>query len=308
MEEKGEAKALNVAAVCRRLEMSRQNYYAARRARRRRAAECGEWTRFVRGERARHPRMGVRKLLHRYKQAQPAGGRAPGRDRAFSYARACNLLVPKKKGRRRTTCSRHNLPLYANQVKEREAVEANQIWVSDVTWIDTLEGPLFLSLTTDGASRKIVGHHPADDHTTEGCLWTLEKARGGLPPGHFPFHHSDRGSEYASHAHTGRLEALGLKVSMTEKDHCAENALAERMNGILKGEYALDGCFATKAQARRAIEQAVRLYNEERPHTALGYQTPEQWHRQSEERTRESWSPAPLRRAAPASAARGSNA
>jgi len=307
MKKQGKTSALNVAAVCRRLGMSRQNYYAARKVREKREVECGEWTRFVRGERARHPRMGVRKLLHRYKQALPESGKPPGRDRAFSDLRDCNLLVPRKKGRPRTTCSKHNLPLYTNQVKDREANEANQIWVSDVTWIDTLEGPLYLSLTTDGGSRKIVGHHASDDLKTEGCLRTLNQAQSALPAGHSPIHHSDRGSQYASHAHTGRFEELGLTVSMTEKDHCAENALAERMNGILKGEYELDTSFATKAQARGAIAQAVKLYNEERPHSALDYQTPAQWHRESEERTRSRWSPAPLRRATPASATRGSN-
>lgn len=95
-----------------------------------------------------------------------------------------------------------------------------------------------------------------------------------------PIHHSDRGSQYASHAYVGKVAKAGLKMSMTEKDHTAENALAERMNGILKQEYWLDSNFETKEEAIRATAQGINLYNSRRPHTALNYQTPDAVHKQ----------------------------
>jgi transposase InsO family protein len=106
----------------------------------------------------------------------------------------------------------------------------------------------------------------------------LEAALAQLPAGAKPIHHSDQGSQYCCHEYIGRLESHGLGISMTKRNHCAENALAERMNGILKQEYGLGLEFVTKADARRTVPQSIWLYNTQRPHTALGYQTPEEVH------------------------------
>jgi putative transposase len=106
----------------------------------------------------------------------------------------------------------------------------------------------------------------------------LEKATKELEAGFFPVHHSDRGSQYCSHLYTGKLREYGLGISMTEEMHCYENAKAERVNGILKQEYFLGGCFRMKHQAIAAIDQAVWLYNTRRPHLALNYETPSTMH------------------------------
>ncbi len=156
--------------------------------------------------------------------------------------------------------------------------QPNEVWVGDVTYLRTETGFVFLSLLTDKASRKVVGHHCSDSLATAGCLAALKTALAGLPAGAKPIHHSDQGTQYCSHEYVNLVRKHGLSVSMTETDHCAENALAERVNGILKSEYGLGFQFKTKESARWAVEQAVHLYNTRRPHTALGFRTPQAVH------------------------------
>ena len=153
------------------------------------------------------------------------------------------------------------------------------MWVSDVTYLRSVEGFSFLALITDKWSRKVVGHYCADTLRAEGCLQALEKALESLPNQAKPIHHSDRGSQYCSHEYVNRLSERQLGISMTETDHCAENALAERMNGILKQEYGLGTEFVTKELAQKAVAQGIWLYNGRRPHTELDYQVPDKVHR-----------------------------
>jgi transposase InsO family protein len=131
---------------------------------------------------------------------------------------------------------------------------------------------------TDKGSRKIVGYHCAENLEAGGCVRALRMALADLPSQARPIHHSDRGTQYCSKEYGQVLAERGLPISMTEKNHCAENALAERMNGILKSEYGLGGRLQSKEQARRAVDQAVQTYNQRRPHTALGLRTPAQAH------------------------------
>ena len=133
---------------------------------------------------------------------------------------------------------------------------------------------MYLSLISDASTRKIVGYQASDRLEAEGCLASLEQALQQLPKGKRPLHHSDRGIQYCCLAYTQKLQSREISISMTEINHCYENAL----NGILKQEYGLGGCFQTKAQARQAVEQAVCLYNELRPHLSLDYRTPSEMH------------------------------
>ena len=133
---------------------------------------------------------------------------------------------------------------------------------------------MYLGLITDKWSRKIVGFHLGETLETGSVLKALAMALKGLKPGERPIHHSDRGCQYASHAYVKVVEQAGLRMSMTEKNHSAENALAERMNGILKQEYYLDADFETRLAARQATLQGIQLYNYRRPHTALRFNTP----------------------------------
>ena len=270
---------MTVSSVCRRLGMSRQNYYAQRQRRQRQAVDAGVIEEMVLAERRLQPRLGGRKL---YKMLQPelaAAGVKVGRDRFFEVLAQRNLLLePQPADYPCTTHSRHNLPVFTNQIQELKLTGANQVWVSDITYLRTEEGFLYLALITDKFSRKIVGHHGGDTLETEGCLKALDLALAILPEGARPIHHSDCGSQYCSHLYVNRLAELNLGVSMTQSDHCAENALAERINGILKQEYGLSAKFQTKADALRAVAQGIRLYNSRRPHTALNYRVPDQVH------------------------------
>jgi putative transposase len=259
--------------------MSRQNYYARRRRRERRQVDGELVAEMVRKERQLQPRMGTRKLRVLLKEELGQAGVKLGRDRFFEELRQRDLLIkPKEAEYPRTTCSAHALPVFPNLIAALEVEKPNEVWVGDLTYLRTQEGFLYLSLLTDKRSRKIVGYHCGENLAAAGCLNALEMALAELPAHARPIHHTDRGTQYCSYQYIERLRARGLAISMTEKNHSAENALAERMNGILKGEYALDGEFATKAQARRAVEQAVYLYNTRRPHTALSFQTPDQVH------------------------------
>jgi putative transposase len=270
---------VNVSSVCERLQMSRQNYYARRQRRQRQQVDGELVAELVRKERQLQPRMGTRKLQVLLQEELTEAGVKLGRDRLFEELRQRDLLVkPKAREYPRTTCSQHALPVFPNLIADLEVEKPNEVWVGDLTYLRTMEGFLYLSLLTDKRSRKIVGYHCGESLEAAGCVAALEMALGDLPSDARPIHHTDRGTQYCSHAYVDRLMARGLPVSMTEKNHCAENALAERVNGILKGEYALAGEFPTKAQARRSVEQAVHLYNTRRPHTALGYQTPAQVH------------------------------
>jgi transposase InsO family protein len=259
--------------------MSRQNYYARRRARQAQAVDAGLITELVRAERRMQPRLGVRKLRVVLQGALAQAGVQLGRDRFFGVLRREGLLLaPLPKEYPQTTDSYHGLPVFGNLVKDLEVKQPNEVWVSDLTYLRTEEGFLYLALVTDKYSRKIVGYHCGDTLEAVGCVRALDMALKDLPAWAQPIHHSDQGSQYCCHEYVQALGSRGLAISMTEVDHCAENALAERMNGILKQEYGLGREMATKARARQAVDQGIWLYNTKRPHTALNYRMPAEVH------------------------------
>ncbi len=259
--------------------MSRQNYYARHRRRLRRTVDGELVAGLVQRERGLQPRLGTRKLYHLLKPELEWIGVRLGRDRMFEELRKRDLLLkPLAAEYPRTTNSYHNLPVFRNLVKDLELKAPNEVWVSDLTYLRTLEGFLYLALITDKYSRKIVGWNVGDSLEATGCTRALERALEDLPAGARPIHHSDRGSQYCCQEYVKRLGERGLPVSMTESNHCAENALAERMNGILKQEYGLGREFGSKAMAEVAVRQSIELYNTRRPHGALGDRCPAQVH------------------------------
>jgi transposase InsO family protein len=270
---------VTVGQWCRKLGMSRQNYYQEHQERRRREVDNGLIEQLVRAERAVQPRLGGRKLFHILGPELAYAGIKRGRDRFFEVLREKSLLLDRLLGAPRTTNSRHSLPVFHNLVKGMELTAANQAWAGDITYIRSDEGFLYLSLLMDLWSRKIVGFHAGDTLESEGAVCALEMALGELPEGSFPVHHSDRGCQYCSHQYVEKLQAHGLAISMTEEMHCYENAQAERLNGILKQEYSLGCSFRSKKQALAAVDEAVLLYNTKRPHLSLNYETPEKMHR-----------------------------
>lgn len=270
-----------VGSLCVRVGMSRQNFYKSCRERRRREVDVDLVEQLVKAERAVQPRLGGRKLHHMCKRAMEEAGVQLGRDLFFGVLAKRKLLLEPLPRRPQTTNSRHSLPVFKNLVKDLVLDGPNQAWAGDITYIRTDEGFLYLSLLTDLYSRKIVGFHAGDTLETEGCLKSLDMALTQLTAGQELFHHSDRGCQYCSHLYVGRAQKSGLTISMTEENHCYENAKAERVNGILKQEYWLGSCFRTKAQALAAVAEAVWLYNTRRPHQALKYKTPEEVHQRA---------------------------
>jgi putative transposase len=274
---------VNVSSICRKLKITRQNYYQRRQARQRQSVDAGLIENLVVQERQKQPRIGTRKLHGLFKKTLLESGVKVGRDRFFEVLGQLGLLVrPKRTESPRTTNSYHCLPVFRNRIKDLEVKKPNEVWVVDLTYIRTEMGFLYLALLTDKMSRKIVGYHSGDTLEAEGCLQALEKALADLPEGAHPIHHSDRGTQYCCHEYVNRLTENGLSVSMTETNHCAENALAERVNGILKSEYGLGATFRCKQDARLAVDQAILLYNNRRPHTALQMRFPAEVHAHAE--------------------------
>jgi transposase InsO family protein len=266
---------LKVTWLCELANMTPQNYYARRSARRRQEVDVQLVLELARAQRAQQSRLGVRKLYHLIGVELKAAGVKMGRDRLFEELRKAGLLVERKPSAwPKTTQFDPTLPVFKNLIKRCEVSGRNQVWVADITYIRTQERFLYLGLITDKWSRKIVGYHLGETLETRSVLKALAMALRGLPSGERPIHHSDRGCQYASHAYVKAVQQAGLRMSMTEKNHSAENALAERMNGILKQEYYLDADFESRWAARQATVQGIHLYNYRRPHTALGLSTP----------------------------------
>ncbi len=168
--------------------------------------------------------------------------------------------------------------VYGNLLKDACLSGPCEAVVSDITYIRTDEGFMYLSLIMDAYSRAIVGYDCSDSLEAEGAMRSLSMACRQLKGCSGVIHHSDRGIQYCSAAYVGRLERGGFRISMTEVNHCYENSQAERLNGILKGEYGLGGRFLSKSDVRRAVREAVMLYNYRRPHQALGYRCPMEVH------------------------------
>lgn len=269
---------VTAAGLCRQAGFSRQAYYKERKARRREAVDSEGIVAEVRAVRKIHRRMGGRKLLREMGGALRAKGIGIGRDRFFAVLRAKGLLIKRWHRGPRMTESRHGLRVYPNRIRRIVPSVPDQVWVSDMTYLATDEGFVYLSLITDAYSRKIVGYHAGDSPDAAGSLAALRMALRGLRAGARPIHHSDRGGPYCSGEYVRLLRSRGLEISMTETNHCSENAKAERINGILKQEYGLGERFRTRRQAKEAVPQGIGLYNDRRPHMALDYRTPSSVH------------------------------
>jgi transposase InsO family protein len=201
-----------------------------------------------------------------------------GRDRLFRILRENGLLIRRKKYSSRTTNSHHRFYKYSNIIKDKVINRANQVWAADITYIRTIKGFCYLALITDMHSRKIVGHDLSDTLELSGCVRALKKALYHNKGLENLTHHSDRGIQYCSNVYTNELKRKKIAISMTEDNHCYENALAERVNGILKDEFYLDQTFTSVVHAKRATKNAIKLYNTKRLHLSLDYKTPNYVH------------------------------
>lgn len=227
----------------------------------------------VRMIRARMPRIGTRKLYERLQAVlEPLG---IGRDSLFEILRRHRLLVRPRKRFVPTTNGRHSLPVYPNLLKLTRPEAPGRIVVADQTYLRLQRGFCYLSLVSDLYSRKILGVDVNPSLETAGPLRALAMALQGITHHDWFIHHSDRGVQYCSSEYRSFLESHGGQSSMSAPGCPYENAVAERINGILKSEFYLDRTFASIEQAREAVLETVSIYNFERPHLSLGMLTPE---------------------------------
>lgn len=267
----------SVTRVCNRMTCSRQSYYKARHRRKKDLADQETLLQMIRPIRQRMPRIGGRKLHFMLRGKMNEKAIKIGRDRFFDWLRDNDLLISPKRMYVQTTQSNHRFWIHENLTDTLTLNKPNQLWVSDITYIRTLEGFCYLALT-DAYSRKIVGYDISDSMNLEGCLRALISATQTASDLTRLVHHSDRGFQYCSKPYTDFLREKKIRISMATKGNCYENALAERVNGILKNEFNLDFTFKTRLLAAKAVHESVYIYNQHRPHWAINLLTPNECH------------------------------
>lgn len=269
--------------VCALFGISRQAYYKRIHAEIGRAARNTLAQEMVQQVRLKQPRIGTRKLYFLLKSKLALAGLKMGRDGLFEALRRAHMLIRPKRCYRKTTDSKHWLYKHPNLLKDRaKPTMAEQIWVADITYIETAQTIGYLSLITDAYSRRIMGHHLHPSLHTDGVMAALRMALRQRKTDRDLIHHSDRGIQYCARPYQQVHERYGIACSMTDGYDCYQNALAERVNGILKNEL-LTATPADLEQAAKMIDQAVHTYNHRRPHLALKYKTPDAVHRASVE-------------------------
>jgi putative transposase len=257
--------------LCRWFGYSRQGYYQHKRLSERREQEEASILEIVHQIRYQQPRVGGRKLHYMLGEM----GIHIGRDRLFEILRKHQLLVQKRKRSTRTTDSRHPFRYYPNLIKDISIERPGQVYLSDITYIHTLEGFQYLALITDYYSRKIVGYDLSSSLSIDGSLRALRMALRQTREPSKLIHHSDRGIQYCCQAYVDLLRKNKVRISMTEQNHIYENAIAERVNGILKDEFCLGNILQSKDVAKELVHESVKIYNQQRLHMSLNYRTPE---------------------------------
>jgi putative transposase len=261
--------------VCNYMHVYRDAYCKCRARNEHRESVDSKVIELVKVERNIQPRVGIRKLHRELRVAFCKSDIKVGRDRLFDILRVNDMLVNRKKASFKTTKSYHHFHKYSNLIKDLNITAPNQVWVSNITYITTVKGFCYLALITDLYSRKIVGYDISDSLELAGCLRALKKALANAKPAGGLVHHSDRGIQYCSKQYVSKLLKRKVKISMTEENHCYENAVAEGVNGILKDKFYLDQCFVNTSNAKVATRNAIDIYNNKRLHLSLGYKTPE---------------------------------
>ena len=271
-------KSFSIEIICNGFSLKRDAFYKyQKRYVKRKLVEC-QVISLVNKSRRTLPREGTRKLMKSLKNDFEKQQLRIGRDRLFRILRENDLLIRRKKYSSRTTNSYHRFYKYNNIIKDVDINRPNQVWAADITYIRTISGFCYLALITDMYSRKIVGYDLSDSLELNGCLRALQKAIYQAKDTKGLIHHSDRGIQYCSNTYTQILKRKKIDISMTEENHCYENAMAERVNGILKDEFYLDQTFTSMAHAKRATKNAIKLYNTKRLHLSLDYKTPNYVH------------------------------
>jgi transposase InsO family protein len=272
-------KGISLADLCSWFGVSRQAYYQSKRRISQDLIKQDLLLEKVVTIRKDHKRLGGRKLFIKLEDFMHDHNIKMGRDAFFDFLRSHNLLIKQRKRYHITTNSNHWMRKYPNLIKDIEPLGPNHIWVSDITYWKTRGGHHYISFITDAYSRKIVGYHVADTMEAIESIAALKMAIKTLKPGTTGLiHHSDRGSQYCSSGYVKILRKNKIAISMTENGDPLENAIAERVNGIVKGEYLFDYDITSLSKAKEVLKAVVKLYNESRPHSSIGNAVPSKVH------------------------------
>jgi putative transposase len=233
----------------------------------------------VKGVRKSLPKTGGLKLMHLLRDDFAAHNVSIGRDAFFDLLQRHDLLIKRRKRYAMTTDSNHPFKKWQDLLKGLTITATEQVWVSDITYLRTKDGFVYLSLITDACSRKIVGYHLSHCLKAQGCLIALQKAIRSRKTSNDLIHHSDRGIQYCCEPYVSMLQQNRIGISMTQGGSPYDNAVAERVNGILKTELKLDNTFKNYNEAVAVVHHAIDAYNRLRPHMSISNLTPDQAHR-----------------------------
>ena len=267
--------------ACNLFGIDRQVYYRRIKRKATKEAKAIEVISMVADIRKSMPRLGTKKSYHLLLDELKA--LKIGRDKLFDILRANHLLIQPKRSYHITTNSHHRFTKHQNQILDLEINRPNQVWVSDITYIGKREKPCYLSVVTDAYSKKIMGYYVADNMNTESSVMALKMAIRQRKNKEDPLiHHSDRGLQYCANDYQNILSKNGILPSMTQNSDPYENAVAERINGILKQEFMIDKHNLDLKIMKQIVKESIDIYNELRPHYSNYMLTPNQMHIQNE--------------------------
>jgi len=269
-----------LALSCRLFGVSRQSIYQRIKHQQLRTKQLEPIKAMVLRLRRYMPRLGTRKLYYLLKPEIEAAGIKIGRDALFDYLREQDLLVKAKRSYTKTTYSNHWMKKHPNLLEGLTIKQPEQVFVSDITYLESEEGVHYLSLVTDASSRKIMGHEMSRQMKASDVVKALNMAAQQRISSSALNHHSDRGSQYCSSLYQSALIKHDIKPSMTDGYDCYQNALAERINGILKQEFLLYRCKSFD-DLKQLVNESIETYNNMRPHLSLGMKTPNQVHKKT---------------------------
>lgn len=263
----------SLSLLCSLSGYTRQAYYKRRLSEEREPIKEELLVQQVIGYRDLQPRIGGRKLFFLISPFMKAHNLKMGRDCFFRMLGKYGLLNKRRRGKPQTTDSNHWMKKYPDLVKNLVPTRSDQLWVSDITYLELCNDYAYLSLVTDAYSRKIVGFHVSDSLSAEGSILALKMAIEGRRNNEGLTHHSDRGTQYCCNEYINILQENSIHISMTQSGDPRDNAIAERVNGILKMEL-FKPVFTDLEAARVAVTQAVNIYNYLRPHSSISMLTP----------------------------------
>ena len=248
-------KGISLADLCSWFGVSRQAYYQSKNGVEQDLIEQEILLEKINDIRKDHKRLGGRKLFFKLEDFMTEHHIKMGRDAFFDLLRSNNLLVKQRKRYHITTNSNHWMKKYPNLIKDIEPFGSNHVWVSDITYWKTKGGHYYISFITDAYSRKIVGYQVADTMEAIESVAALKMAiKTSKPSADGLIHHSDRGSQYCSSVYVKTLRKSNIEISMTQNGDPLENAIAERVNGIIKGEYLFNYEITSLSKAKEVLK------------------------------------------------------